>query len=301
MKKEYKNSSNKNGIYFIRNISNNRVYVGSTIRFKKRYGSHYNSLIKGSHPNTFLQNDFNKCGEDNFIFEVIEVLEKNECLLDREQFYLDQYYDNQKNCYNLRPDACDSRAGKKNKKPYNPKIDGRSKPKTEEWRKVTSKKNKEFWNKPKNKKFASDRAKKKWKDHSANITLVNRETKEEVFVDTSLRQFAVERGLSYKSLNQLVNKKIKSSGGWYVKKYGEPKYTSQKGQKRKPLSKEHRDKIAGGKYVGTKLVHMKTGKVIEVTMNTKEFAKRHNFCYSTLMKVLNGQCNSTAGYVLSSF
>jgi predicted GNAT family N-acyltransferase len=86
----------------------------------------------------------------------------------------------------------------------------------------------------------------KGKESLSGVTLAHLETKEEIFVNTTLKQFASERGLSYKSLNQLVNNKIKSSGGWYLKKLGEPVYVSQKDTKRKSLSEEHKNKILTG-------------------------------------------------------
>ncbi len=55
-----------------------------------------------------MQNDFNKClkeqnNHDFMIFEVLEVIHGNNKALrkDREQVYIDQYYDNKQQCYNL--------------------------------------------------------------------------------------------------------------------------------------------------------------------------------------------------------
>lgn len=50
--------------------------------------------------------DFNKCGSEMFVFEILEVtLGTKEERLAREQFYLDQFYDKQNQCYNLRKEA----------------------------------------------------------------------------------------------------------------------------------------------------------------------------------------------------
>jgi group I intron endonuclease len=75
-------------IYTIINIKNNKVYVGSTIReFYERRNSHKNSLIKGTHVNSHLQRAFNKYGEDNFIFEILEECDIQYCRT-QEQYWI---------------------------------------------------------------------------------------------------------------------------------------------------------------------------------------------------------------------
>ena len=65
----------KSGVYKITNKINGRIYIGSAKEFKRRYNQHRIGLIKKKHSNKFLQADFDKCGEDAFVFEVIEVVE----------------------------------------------------------------------------------------------------------------------------------------------------------------------------------------------------------------------------------
>jgi len=292
----YNNSSKCNGVYFIKNITNDRLYVGSTVRFSKRFKSHISSLKAGTHSNKFLQHDWNKCGEDSFIFEVIEVTEEK---LVREQYYLDKYYDNQKYCYNLRSDACDSRVGAKNNKP-NSITDKRCKSPSEEVKKKRVDAIKQTYKEDDElrAKAALIAKENRWKDHSTNIVLVNKETKEEVLVTGSLREFAIERGISYKSLHLVVRGKGKSCGGWYVKDHGEPVYVSQSGQVRKPLSDEHKRKIANSKYKGIELINVVTGKVLCVGDSVKEFANQNGLYYTTLIKVLNKQCKSISQFKL---
>lgn len=106
MQTNYNGHSSKSGVYQIRNLTNGRVYVGSAKRFKQRYSEHVKSLGKGTHHNKFLQHDFNKCGSDEFIFEVLEVIEGTQA--DRilvEQIKLDLLYDNQDTCYNFQKKA----------------------------------------------------------------------------------------------------------------------------------------------------------------------------------------------------
>lgn len=103
MEFKYEGNSLKSGIYKITNMQNGRVYIGSAKRFKERWSAHYRSLKNNYHSNKFLQADFNKCGTDAFIFEVLEVTngDRKKKRLEAEQRYIDQWFDNKKQCYNL--------------------------------------------------------------------------------------------------------------------------------------------------------------------------------------------------------
>ena len=87
------------GVYRIKNITTGKQYIGSTVMsFLKRLQHHHAMLKSGKHKNAYLQNAWNKYGEDDFIFEVVEVCEKKDCLL-KEQIYLDS----ETNLYNINP------------------------------------------------------------------------------------------------------------------------------------------------------------------------------------------------------
>ena len=95
-------------IYRILNLINGRIYIGSTINLKRRNREHYKSLLKNKHCNKFLQNDFNKCGAENFVFEYFghEIFCKGLCskefILQREQLFLDGIKQNEDvECYNI--------------------------------------------------------------------------------------------------------------------------------------------------------------------------------------------------------
>jgi group I intron endonuclease len=77
-------------IYQIRNILNNAVYIGSTLKRdpKHRRHRHFTDLRRNCHYNIHLQRAWNKYGESNFAFEIIEVTGDN--VLEREQFHLDR-------------------------------------------------------------------------------------------------------------------------------------------------------------------------------------------------------------------
>jgi hypothetical protein len=92
----------------------------------------------------------------------------------------------------------------------------------------------------------------------------------------------------------MVRGKIKSSQGYYLGLI-EPEYFVRKGEKRKPLSLEHRDKIAKGKFIGRKLVN-DNGEILVVENNVKEQCRKLNLHYTTFLKVLNGKCKSIGGW-----
>lgn len=78
------------GIYQIRNILTNDVYIGSAINFHGRKLRHWSKLRRNIHHSIILQRAWTKYGEENFVFEIIEkCVIKKELLKEREQHYLD--------------------------------------------------------------------------------------------------------------------------------------------------------------------------------------------------------------------
>jgi group I intron endonuclease len=82
----------KQGIYRIRNLVDNKVYIGSTINFANRKSVHFSCLRNGKHENPYLQASFNKHGEQSFLFEILEITEglNQVNLLIVEQRYFDK-------------------------------------------------------------------------------------------------------------------------------------------------------------------------------------------------------------------
>ncbi len=79
------------GIYRIRNKTNDKRYVGSTQNFDERWDFHRKELQKGIHGNPHLQNAWNKYGEKNFIFEIEEEIKGDRKVrINCEQRYLDE-------------------------------------------------------------------------------------------------------------------------------------------------------------------------------------------------------------------
>ena len=78
------------GIYKIESkIKPNRIYIGSAVSFYTRWMNHLSDLRTGDHGNKKLQHHFNKYGEDDLIFSIVEECDKN-ILLNKEQGYIDR-------------------------------------------------------------------------------------------------------------------------------------------------------------------------------------------------------------------
>ncbi len=89
------------GIYCIENIINGMRYIGKTVDLINRFCGHRSELNKNKHPNSYLQNAWNKYGEENFRFYVLEYAER-EKLADLEKLYISLYKtNNRKYGYNL--------------------------------------------------------------------------------------------------------------------------------------------------------------------------------------------------------
>lgn len=76
-------------IYRIRNLINGHEYVGSAANLAKRWREHKRQLRRNKHHSLYLQRAWNKYGDSNFAWEIVEYVEKPEQLLIREQYWLD--------------------------------------------------------------------------------------------------------------------------------------------------------------------------------------------------------------------
>lgn len=80
-------------IYQIKNKTNNKIYIGSTNNINKRWNNHRCKLRKGEHENNYLQQAWNKYGEEVFEFSILEEVNDNN-RIEREIYYL-----NETKCY----------------------------------------------------------------------------------------------------------------------------------------------------------------------------------------------------------
>lgn len=79
-------------IYSIRNVVNDKVYIGATRQIKKRFVDHKRKLKKRVHENRRIQLEYNLYGENSFVYEIIETIcGDRKYLHEKEQFYYDLY------------------------------------------------------------------------------------------------------------------------------------------------------------------------------------------------------------------
>jgi len=76
------------GVYKISNNIDGRVYIGSSVNFKKRWNEHKRDLLNNKHQNVHLQRFVNKYGVDVLNFMMLEIVDNGNILI-REQYYLD--------------------------------------------------------------------------------------------------------------------------------------------------------------------------------------------------------------------
>lgn len=84
------------GIYYIRNTANGKVYVGSSVNITRRWTHHKTVLKGGTHKNSELQADYDRQGLDAFEFGILEEIEEKADLEAREVYWIKK----QKKCYN---------------------------------------------------------------------------------------------------------------------------------------------------------------------------------------------------------
>lgn len=76
-------------VYIIKCLINDKVYIGRSQELDKRWRAHKNMLRGNKHNNISLQEDWNKYGEDNFIFKSIYKTESLEDSIKIEQNEID--------------------------------------------------------------------------------------------------------------------------------------------------------------------------------------------------------------------
>jgi group I intron endonuclease len=92
------------GIYLIKNISNQKRYIGSSLNVDQRRRRHFKDLRKNAHGNRLLQRAYNKYGEKTFKFSLLEILITPQNLIEREQYWINSFNPE----YNISPTAGNS-------------------------------------------------------------------------------------------------------------------------------------------------------------------------------------------------
>ena len=89
-------------VYQCLNMITGASLWGSTKRWPRRKSQHMTLLRNNKHYNNRFQNAWNKYGEENFTWIILDSFETQCEMINCEQRYLDRYYD-KGNCYNLNP------------------------------------------------------------------------------------------------------------------------------------------------------------------------------------------------------
>ena len=87
------------GIYYIKNLINNKYYIGKSKDILHRFSQHKYYLNNNNHINKHLQNSWNKYGIESFEFSILEECE--EALLNEREKYWIEYFNSFENGYNL--------------------------------------------------------------------------------------------------------------------------------------------------------------------------------------------------------
>lgn len=266
----YNGHSKSSGVYRILNKVNGRIYIGSAKEFKSRLTSHLSSLRRGTHHNKFLQNDFNKCSEEAFVFEVLEVVSgSSDNRKQTEQVYLDENFLRGNDlCYNAIKTSTVYEYKAKRKTPsdetrkkisesrkgipaWNKGVCGyQGSPCSEEKKDKISKANKgrKVPRELVEKQMAARGDYSGLKSHNVKrLTDLSLISPEGIKYETieCLTVFCSEHGLSQKSMWKVVNRKTASYKGWHLEDYDGTRHfdTYLRGEKHPMYGKKHSPEI----------------------------------------------------------
>lgn len=110
LKDAYKQMKFPAGVFQIRNTSNGKIYIDSSVNLSSIWNRHKTQLKFGGHPNEELQKDWNLLGEDCFVYEIVsEIDQKDNEPIDLakevkqlEQLFLDELQPYDEKGYNRR-------------------------------------------------------------------------------------------------------------------------------------------------------------------------------------------------------
>lgn len=78
------------GVYQIKNIMNDRRYIGQSIDMYRRWKEHARELENGTHVNTRLLRDYQNYGPNAFSFSVLQIVHDVFDLDDIEKYWIEQ-------------------------------------------------------------------------------------------------------------------------------------------------------------------------------------------------------------------
>jgi hypothetical protein len=108
IKQEYKQMKFPMGVFQIRNILNDKVFIGSNLHVVAEWNSQKFQLNAGMHPNAELQKDWKELGAENFVYEILEEMKESEDkpldyakeIKTLEKLYLEKFQANPEKIYN---------------------------------------------------------------------------------------------------------------------------------------------------------------------------------------------------------
>lgn len=80
LKLDYKLNSRPMGVFQIRNLANEKIFVGSSLNLSGIFNRHEFQLKARVHASKTLQKDWNELGSENFAFEILEEISPRENL-----------------------------------------------------------------------------------------------------------------------------------------------------------------------------------------------------------------------------
>jgi hypothetical protein len=78
LKETYKEMKHPIGVFQIRNILNNKIYIESSANLAAIWNRHKFQLNGGLHPNTSLQKEWNEFGQESFAFEILSEIKQDD-------------------------------------------------------------------------------------------------------------------------------------------------------------------------------------------------------------------------------
>jgi len=78
LKAEYKTKKFKIGVFQIRNLVNNKIYVDGSLNLDSIWNRNRLELNFGSHRNKELQKEWKTLGEDKFAYEILSEIDQKE-------------------------------------------------------------------------------------------------------------------------------------------------------------------------------------------------------------------------------
>ena len=78
LNREYKERVKPTGVYQVKNLANGKVLLGSSLNLEGPLNRHKFMLKIGSHTNKALQKDWDELGPEQFVFEILEEVNRKD-------------------------------------------------------------------------------------------------------------------------------------------------------------------------------------------------------------------------------